>query len=441
MERKKILLVSLDALGESDLEYLKKLPNFAKIMKQGAWCPHECSVYPSLTFPSHASIATGCVPNSHRVVNNYQFLPFEEHQKWNSYASALKRKAIWDYAAENGKKVLSLSWPVSGGAKMTYSMPELSPAKPREWNTRTFFAQLNMMRKYGTPGFAIRTMLSRRELPKAWFYGKQPDLDQAMIHCFEHAIEKEDFDIAMLHIYGLDDEKHQVGIAGGKIHGYLRAYDRFVGRLMEYCDRRQAQDENVTLMVTGDHGQKDVTYAIHGNMALQDMGYSTYQDGFLKEYQVYMDGCDGMAYLYPRNAESGDDREACRVAAEYFKTVPGVKAVMEREEFAPCGCDQKAEYVLEAANGYSFETGYEAEADKEHHYTVVSHYKGLHGYLPDEDGYRTVFFSYGKDVRAKTIDKMCITDILPTMLTWLGITPDADMDGKAVKGVWKETDA
>ena len=34
MERKKILLVSLDALGESDLEYLKKLPNFAKIMKR-----------------------------------------------------------------------------------------------------------------------------------------------------------------------------------------------------------------------------------------------------------------------------------------------------------------------------------------------------------------------------------------------------------------------
>ena len=97
--------------------------------------------------------------------------------------------------------------------------------------------------------------------------------------------------------------------------------------------------------------------------------------------------------------------------------------------------------MLEAANDYSFETGYEAEADKEHHYTVVSHYKGLHGYLPDEDGYRTVFFSYGKDVQAKTIDKMCITDILPTMLAWLGITPDADMDGKAVKGVWKETDA
>ena len=43
MERKKILLVSLDALGESDLEYLKKLPNFAKIMKRGAWCPELVS--------------------------------------------------------------------------------------------------------------------------------------------------------------------------------------------------------------------------------------------------------------------------------------------------------------------------------------------------------------------------------------------------------------
>lgn len=322
---------------------------------------------------------------------------------------------------------------------MAYSMPELSPAKPKEWNVRTFFSQLNMMRKYGTPGFAIKTMLSRRELPKAWFYGKQPDLDQAMMHCFEHAIEKENFDIALLHIYGLDDEKHQVGINGGRIHEYLRAYDRFVGRLMEYCDRRQMKKENVTLIVTGDHGQKDVTYAIYGNMALRDMGMATYADKELKDYRVYMDSCDGMAYLYPRDESSAEDLEACRKAAEYFKTVPGIKAVMCREEFAHLGCDQKAAYVLEAADNYSMESGYEREADKEHDYTVVSHYKGLHGYLPDENGYRTVFFCYGKDVQAKTIDKMCITDILPTMLKWLGIQPDSDMDGKAVDGIWKES--
>lgn len=35
MKRKKILLVSLDALGDTDLEYVRTLPNFSKIMREG----------------------------------------------------------------------------------------------------------------------------------------------------------------------------------------------------------------------------------------------------------------------------------------------------------------------------------------------------------------------------------------------------------------------
>ena len=86
-----------------------------------------------------------------------------------------------------------MSWPVSAGARMTYSMPEMSPAKPKVWNMSTFFAQLDILRKYGTPKFAIETLLSKRNLPKSWFFGKQPQLDQAMIKCFEDAIRKKRF--------------------------------------------------------------------------------------------------------------------------------------------------------------------------------------------------------------------------------------------------------
>lgn len=433
MKRKKILLVSLDALGDTDLEYVKTLPNFRKIMEEGAWCSRVNSVYPSLTFPSHASIATGCVPDSHGIVNNYMFLPFEKVPKWNSFAKALKRKAVWDYAAEGGKKVLSMSWPVSAGAKMAYSMPELSPAKPKIWNMSVFLAQLHILAKYGTPGFALKHLLSRKELPKAWFLGKQPQLDQAMIHCFERAIREEDFDMGLLHIYGMDDAKHRVGIHGQEIRSYLRAYDRFVGRLMEYV--RQRTHENVTLMVTGDHGQKEVRHAIYGNMILEDMGLLHRENGALKDYRVYMDSCDGMAYLYGKDESC---REACEKAAGKLASVPGVKLVMGREEFAPLGCDKKAAYVLEAEEGYSFESGYDEKALETEDRTIDSHYKGLHGYLPDEDGYRTMFFCYGQDVAAGEIETMGIIDILPTMLSWLGLKGDPHMDGKAVTQVWKQ---
>ena len=108
--------------------------------------------------------------------------------------------------------MLSMSWPVSAGADMAYSMPELSPAKPKIWNMATFGAQLGILARYGTPGFALKHLLSRRELPRAWFLGKQPQLDQAMIHCFERAVRQEDFDILR---YIHDD-------------GYDRMYEKYL---------------------------------------------------------------------------------------------------------------------------------------------------------------------------------------------------------------------
>lgn len=98
MKRKKLLLISLDALCESDFETVRNLPNFSKIIVEGAYCSHVNAVYPSLTFPCHASIATGCTPDTHRIVNNYVFDPYAEKPSWNFYASNIKCKAIWDYA-------------------------------------------------------------------------------------------------------------------------------------------------------------------------------------------------------------------------------------------------------------------------------------------------------------------------------------------------------
>lgn len=431
MERKKLLLVSLDALCETDFETVRGLPNFSKVLQRGAYCPHVNAVYPSLTFPCHASIATGCNPDSHRIVNNYIFDPFADRPRWNFYASNLKRKAIWDYAADVGLRVMSLSWPVSGGAKMTYSMPEMSPAKPRIWNPENFFLQLDIMRRYGTPGFAVRSMLATRGLTKAWFFGAQPDLDQKMMACFEKNLISRNFDIGMLHIYGLDDAKHRCGAQGQEITAFLQSYDAFLGRLITYCDSHTS--ENITLIATGDHGQKDVKWAIYGNMVLADLKLANFVDGKLHSYRVYLDSCDGMAYLYLKDGEASALADQ---AIARFEKLPGVKKILCPNEFTPLGCDHKAYAVLEAEDGYHFESGFDQQAMYSINRTVVSHYLGIHGYYPDTDGYRTMTFFYGQDIAPQEIPTMCITDILPSVLQWMQI-PAEKMDGTAIPGLWK----
>lgn len=70
-QKKKAILITLDALAGTEYEAIQKLPNFSHMLRSGACCPYERSVYPSLTFPCHASIATGCNPGTHGIVSNY----------------------------------------------------------------------------------------------------------------------------------------------------------------------------------------------------------------------------------------------------------------------------------------------------------------------------------------------------------------------------------
>ena len=56
---KRVMIISFDAVGRADLEFLKSLPNFGSFLQGAALCDHVNSVYPSVTYPAHTSIVTG----------------------------------------------------------------------------------------------------------------------------------------------------------------------------------------------------------------------------------------------------------------------------------------------------------------------------------------------------------------------------------------------
>lgn len=435
-QNKKVILISLDALASTEFAAISKLPNFSRIIKEGAYCAKENSVYPSLTFPSHASIITGCNPGTHGIVNNYILNPFAAIPQWNCYSKNMKVKALWDYAAENNKTTLSVSWPVSAGANIKYSMPEMTPAKPKIWNDTIYFEQMQVFKEYGNEAFSKENLLSSKGLPEAWFLGKQPELDHGMIEAFIHSIESYDYDIALLHIYGMDDAKHTYGADSKEAGEYLPLYDSFVGRLLDYVRSEEAKGGDVTLMITGDHSQKNVHSAIYGNMVLAEMGLCRYENRKLTDYTAYLDSCDGMAYIYVKDVE-GKDKILWDIAHRFAQN-PGVAGVMEKDEFSGLGCDPNADLVLEAADGYGFESGYCTDSTPPDAMGIApNHYRALHGYLPDGKDYQTVFLCYGSKVRAKKIDNMSITDITPTICSWLRLPADP-MDGKVIDGIFAE---
>ena len=79
---RRMVVISLDAVGARDLAYLKTLPNFQKLRAQSGYCDHVESVYPSITYPAHTSIVTGKKPLHHGVVNNLQLQPGRKSPDW-----------------------------------------------------------------------------------------------------------------------------------------------------------------------------------------------------------------------------------------------------------------------------------------------------------------------------------------------------------------------
>ena len=68
--KQKLFILSMDAMVHEDVAYMMQKPNFARIMAKRAEVEKVCTVYPSMTYPAHTAIITGCRPGKHGIFNN-----------------------------------------------------------------------------------------------------------------------------------------------------------------------------------------------------------------------------------------------------------------------------------------------------------------------------------------------------------------------------------
>ena len=104
MKNKYVIVISFDAVSEEDLEFLSKQPNFSKLIKNGALIKNVESVYPSLTYPAHATIVTGKYPKNHGVINNTVLDFKNDNPDWYWYRKYIKGDTIFDLAENKDSK-------------------------------------------------------------------------------------------------------------------------------------------------------------------------------------------------------------------------------------------------------------------------------------------------------------------------------------------------
>ena len=441
--KKRLLVISADAMVDEDLEYLSTLPNFKKYLSGGVKVKRVRSIYPTLTYPAHVSILTGCFPNKTGIVNNIVYSTDPSFNDWEWDASHIRVSDIFAAAKKGGYSTAAVLWPVTGNNKnIDYLVNEI-------WMPHKEDTLESCFRGSGSSDEVIEIIKhNEKYLPGTyWKTGQEnfaihPIFDNFGIKCACEIIRTYKPDVFFIHTSPLDNIRHQYGIFSDKLPREIRRIDEQIGEVCEALeDAGVLADTNIALI--SDHGQMDTDRLVNVNVLLRQAGYLDLKDdGTLADgWQAYCIGVGMCAYVYlgrPDNKELRD-RLYAQLKSWAEAGIYGFRQVFTVEETeAAEGLGGDFSFVLETDGYTGFGTACEGPYVKPNSLHEDYHYAhGKHGYLPDK-GPQPVFVAKGPDFASgNTLVPFCrLVDEAPTFASLLGVSmPEAD--GKPVLEILK----
>lgn len=421
---KHLIVISYDAFSEDQWEVASRLPNLSKLIKSGAHSNQLKSVYPTLTYVVHTTIATGVYPDKHGIHHNNPFQPFvkEKEQSWFWFRNAIKMPTIYDAACKHNLSTAGILWPVSGKSSIQYNIPEIRAIKKEN--------QALKVLKSGSPLYCIEMELKYGRLRNGI---EQPYLDDFTTKCAIETIKRKKPNLLMMHLIDLDDAKHVYGTDSDEVKQVITRMDKRLGDIMQAVDEAGIKDDTVFL-VLGDHGQFNVRYKVHLNNLLQEKGLIYEENGEMK-WKAYFQCGGGAAYLHIKQGDEEAEQLALAAIREDMKEdASGIEELYAREELDQLHVGQSTKYMLEAKRGYCFDESMDNP-------TIVDLDKqgakyATHGYSPNKEGYRcNMVISGNKVKRDFPIGDLEMVDIAPTMAKILGINFNS-CDGRALDEIF-----
>lgn len=427
-----LIVISFDCLSSLDFPIIEHLPNFRKLLKTASYCKNVETIYPSVTYPCHATIVTGNLPNRHGIINNTLLQPGRHSPDWYWHRSHIQGTTLYDEAKRAGMKTAALLWPVTAKANIDYHMPEIFANRP--WLNQitvsllngSFFYQLDMNRRFGH----IRKGLS------------QPELDDFVLESAVHTIHAKRPNLMLIHFTDLDTQRHLHGFSSSEAHAALIRHDKRLGRIIDALTTTGVY-ENTTLIALGDHSALDESKAIKINGLLKEHGLLHINErGKVDAWKAYCKSCDGSAYIYLQDDNDLLTKDAILSLLQELLAHEdnGIENIMTGKEAAKRGADPHAAFMLEARQGFYFHESWEGNFIDEITETDVIEKRythAAHGYSPEKEDYTTVFIASGKGIRKKQIiPTMHLADEGPTLAKLLGIHL-GETDGKVIDIIFK----
>lgn len=433
---KRLLVLSVDAMVLEDVDALRSMPNFQKYLAGGCEVTGGMrTIYPSVTYPAHISILTGCYAGTHGLVSNFGFTTSNKDDHWLWFAEGVTKKDIFAAAKEKGLTTASVSWPATAGnPNVDYLIAEYWMPYPGDTLRSSF-------KRAGSSDEVIEIMERHTDLldPEWQLGGKKhfmvwPKVDEWIITCASDIIREHKPEVFFVHTGSFDTFRHKNGVFGPHLDGIRANLDRYIGQLMEALEAAGVREETNFVMVS-DHGQRDIVRSINLNVKLADAGLiDVDENGKVTDFRAYCmsNAMSSLVYLKDKNDAALKERVYKELQALKDEGVFGIGRIYTEEE-------AKEEEGLYGDFSFVIESdGYTSFGDRAVRPLVqnfdASDYRfgrATHGYMPDY-GPQPVFVGKGPDLKeGATKERGRLIDEGPTFAALLGLSlPEAD--GKAM---------
>ena len=396
------------------------LPHLQALRASGSAAEGVEVSHPSMTYPSHTSLATGVRPARHGIISNTMFDPPAGSPRWYYEFSAVKVPALWDRAKAAGLTTAGASWPVTVGATMDVLFPESNQAPPDStWLARA--------RKESTPGLVDAVVATLGT------YGENDnriaiERDRFTAAMAAHIIRTARPNLLMIHLMETDTAQHADGPGSPAARDAIQRIDAHVGAIVRATDEAGIR-ARTTFLVTGDHGFSRVHALIQPNVILRQGGWlTTNASGRVETWQAASHA------TAIRLRDPNDTALAARIEARFSELADGryrgIFRVVSRADLDALGAYPEAAFFIEPAEGYYVSDGVANDS-----VLAGTTRRGAHGFLPTETRMRTGFIAAGAGVRQNVpLPLVRQIDIAPTIARLLGFEMP-DVDGVAMVGL------
>jgi len=388
-----VVWISVDGLRH---DYVQRYhpPLLSRLAREGAFTTQLVPVFPSLTFPSHCSEATGVTTDRHGVTMN-AFYDATSHQQLNMPADSrwLQAEPIWITASRQHVRTAVFDWPLSyvqtGPVRSDYFAEDYS----KDWD--------DLQR--------LENVLS------IWRHDSASE-------------PREPLRLVMAYVSHLDSVGHKYGPDSPEVGETLvemdALLDSFLQQAIEMFDERMTRDDELYVLITTDHGMSPV----HTQVNLERLlGWTC-----AERLRIVTSGSVAHVWLdrlppYERGAR----RETVLARLKQYKFVDAWTREGVPKEWRYDHPTRVGDIVVSLKRGYTFTSKRDAPTKP----VVEGASHGMHGYPPSDNpdmmGF-AVLWRYRKPLGGSDLGRVDSLQIHPTVANILGIAPAPGATGKVI---------